>query len=385
MALSTLVHVEIGAGEADWLRKGNAGRLLRFMRSATILLIAAAMLAAVSCGTPGAPMPPSLQLPQPVGDLKASRKGDKVTLTWTVPSETTDRATVKRLGESRVCRSAGEAVMNECGTPVGTLPAAQAGPSKSTTFVDTLPRPLQEENPAMFALYSIETQNDRGRSAGLGKEVRVPLAPTLPPPELHAQVTPEGPLLLWTGQLHAHEAPEIGHFFRVYRRLEGTNTDTVLGEVRLRDQPDVAMPDRNFDWEKTYIYRLAVVSTVTRSNQVIAEVEGDDSPPLKVFVHDVFPPAVPGGLQAVYSGLEQQRFIDLTWAPNTESDLSGYNVYRYAGGSAPAKINSELVKTPAFRDASVVPGMTYYYSVSAVDLRRNESKRSEEAHESVPE
>jgi hypothetical protein len=39
---------------------------------------------------------------------------------------------------------------------------------------------------------------------------------------------------------------------------------------------------------------------------------------------------------------------------------------------------------PAFRDARVVSGNTYFYSVSAVDLRGNESGRSEVASESVP-
>ena len=190
---------------------------------------------------------------------------------------------------------------------------------------------------------------------------------------------------MWTGQLHGHEAPEIGHFFRVSRKAEGTSADVVLGEVRLRNQPDVAMPDRSFEWEKTYVYRLTVVTTVTRNNQVIAEVEGDDSPPLPVFVHDVFPPAVPGGLQAVYSGQEQQRFIDLTWAPDTESDLAGYNIYRHEEGAAPVKVNSEPVKTPAFRDKNVEAGHKYFYSVSAVDLRGNESERSGEASEAVPQ
>jgi hypothetical protein len=46
-------------------------------------------------------------------------------------------------------------------------------------------------------------------------------------------------------------------------------------------------------------------------------------------------------------------------------------------------LNSELVKTPAFRDSHVVSGKTYFYSVSAVDERANESARSEEASESV--
>lgn len=345
-----------------------------------------ALLGLVSCGSPGAPMPPSLYLPQPVSDLKAARKGDQVSLTWTVPRETTDKANLKRLGPTRVCRSVGEPVINECPQPIGVLQASQTPVSAKVAYSDALARQLQRENPTAFATYAVETVNDRGRSAGLSNQVRVTVAPTLAPPaDFRAQVTPDGPVLMWTGQLHEHESPDLGHFFRVYRRLEGTETDAVLGEVRLRNQPAVAMPDRNFEWEKTYLYRLTVVTTVTHGSEVVAEVEGDDSPPLKVLVHDSFPPAAPTGLQAVFSGLEQQRFIDLTWAPNTESDLAGYNVYRHVGGAAPGKANSELVKTPAFRDADVAAGTTSYYAVSAVDLRGNESGRSEEAHETVPQ
>jgi len=355
------------------------------MRPAQILLVAMVLLGLVSCGTPGAPMPPSLQLPQPVSDLKAVRKGDKVSLSWTAPHETTDKATLRRPGPTRVCRSVGEPVIDECPQPIGVLQASQTPAGKTVDFADTLPPHLQRENPTAFATFAVEAVNDRGRSAGFSNQVRVAVAPTLPPPaDFRAQVTPDGPVLRWTGQLHEHESPDLGHFFRVYRRVEGTEGETVLGEVRLHTQPEAILPDRSFEWEKTYLYRLTVVTTVTHGSAVVAEVEGDDSPPLKVVVHDSFPPAVPTGVQAVFSGLEQQRFVDLTWAPNTESDLAGYNVFRHVGGAAPVKVNAEPVKTPAFRDTDVAPGATYYYSVSAVDLRGNESGESEETHESVP-
>ncbi len=67
-----------------------------------------------------------------------------------------------------------------------------------------------------------------------------------------------------------------------------------------------------------------------------------------------------------------------------ESDLAGYNVFRHEEGAEPVKVNSELVKSPAFRDDKVVPGHRYLYSVSAVDLRRNESAHSAETSERVP-
>ena len=74
---------------------------------------------------------------------------------------------------------------------------------------------------------------------------------------------------------------------------------------------------------------------------------------LKVFAHDVFPPAVPAGLQAVFSGAGQAPFIDLIWAPVTDVDLDGYNVYRHEEGATPVKVNAERLKTPAYRDESV--------------------------------
>jgi fibronectin type 3 domain-containing protein len=98
----------------------------------------------------------------------------------------------------------------------------------------------------------------------------------------------------------------------------------------------------------------------------------------------VFPPAVPSGVQAVFSGPGQKLFIDLVWAPVADLDLDGYNVYRREEEMVAVKVNSALAKTPAYRDESVVSGKRYFYSVSAVDGRGNESARSEEAEESVP-
>jgi len=114
------------------------------------------------------------------------------------------------------------------------------------------------------------------------------------------------------------------------------------------------------------------------------QVEGDDTAPVRVVAHDVFPPSIPAGLQAVYSGEGQKPFIDLIWAPVANADLAGYNVYRSETNGRAIKLNAELVKSASYRDSAAAPGTTYIYSVSAVDVRGNESRRSEEASESVP-
>lgn len=348
-----------------------------------------------ACGAPGPPLPPSLKLPKPVIDLRATRKGDKVALTWTVPGKTTDLQNVRRLGSTRVCRSL-QVAINQCGAPVGEVPTSQLIPTSAgkkgsapspvqASYTDVLSTRLQKQNPTAMATYAVETLNENGRSAGLSNQVQVPLAPTLPPPnDVGVEVTADGVVLSWTGILHEHEAPELRHLYRVYRRLEGSDKDQVAGEVSLTTSDQATFADRSFEWQKSYDYRVTVVTLISRADQTPIEVEGDDSPPVHVFANDTFPPATPSGLQAVFSGVGQQPFIDLTWAPNTDADLAGYNVYRREQGAQPVKINTDLVKTPAFRDSNVESGKKYFYSVSALDLRGNESARSEEASESVP-
>ena len=146
----------------------------------------------------------------------------------------------------------------------------------------------------------------------------------------------------------------------------------------------MAFADTTIEWQMHYEYWITPV-TFWQNGGSKGEIEGEDSPVVSVFANDVFPPAVPTGLQAVSSGTAQQPFIDLTWTPSTEPDLAGYNVYRHVGSEAPVKINAELIKTPAFQDAHVQSGTKYFYSVSAVDLRANESAKSAETAETVPQ
>ncbi len=144
------------------------------------------------------------------------------------------------------------------------------------------------------------------------------------------------------------------------------------------------LTDSSFEWEKTYMYHAETVTVVAQDNKPELQVEGDDTPEVQVFTHDVFPPTVPSGLQAVSSGPGQKTFIDLVWAPVSDVDLDGYNVYRHEDGTPAVKVNDQPLKTPAYRDSSVASGKTYFYSVSAVDVRGNESAHSEETSEAVP-
>jgi hypothetical protein len=359
------------------------------MKRFTNLLALLAPLMFAGCATIGPPQPPSLELPKPPSDLRAVRKGDKVTLTWTIPRVTTDRQTVQTVGSTRICRGV-DAELTQCGTPVGSsvaLPPSPNSPGKkpASSYSDVLPGEALTDNSTGFASYAIEVLNTGGHGAGLSNQVRVPLARTLAPPQdFNAQVTDRGVILAWTNSTPAVPQPRLRYVYRVYRTLEGSQQKTLAGEVRVGDDRNFTLTDSGFEWEKTYDYFVEAVTVTTRENKADVQIEGEDSAAIKVFAHDVFPPAVPSGLQAVFSGPGQKPFIDLIWAPVADIDLDGYYVYRHEAGSALVKVNAETVKTPAYRDMNVVSGKNYFYSVSAVDARGNESSKSEEASERVP-
>jgi hypothetical protein len=356
-------------------------------------LALAALVWLTGCASIGPPMPPSLELPRPPADLRAARKGDKVTLTWTIPPRTMDRQRVRYLGKTRICRSL-DPTLTVCGRPVGeAVPPADfasrktaAGQKLTATYIDALPLDLRVRNIFGSATYAVEVSNADGRAAGLSNQVHVPLAETLlAPTDFSARVAGQGVVLTWTGTIMSPPSPNpIRRSYRVYRRAQSSQQQVLVGEREAGIEKDFSITDQSFEWQKTYYYRVTTFTVIAQPGKPEVSIEGDDTPEVKVFADDVFPPAVPSRLQAVFSGPGQQPFIDLIWAPVTDADLDGYNVYRHEEGTAQIKLNSEPVRIPGYRDVQVVSGKKYFYSVSAVDLRGNESARSDEASESAP-
>jgi hypothetical protein len=364
------------------------------MRMSRPLLILLGCIMSVTllsgCGTPGAPQLPSLQLARPVDDLTATRKGNKVQLDWTLPRKNTDRTLVKDIPESRVCRHVGTALMSDC-SAVDNLPnpkpeqrpKGESPPQVRMKYTDTLPAELGEQDPAGFVRYAVEIMNARDRSAGLSNQVLIPVAPTLTPPEhLIVKVEADGVLLSWTGPTLPAPPKGLTYRYRIERSPRGANAYIALADVD--SEAEGFYLDKTFAWETKYDYRITPV-TLVHSRGVNMSVEGDDSEPVATFTRDVYPPSDPTGLQAVFSSVGQAPFVDLTWAPNMESDLAGYNVFRAVDGSPFVKLNNQLVPVPSFRDETVVPGKRYTYAVSAVDVRGNESPQSSETTEAVPD
>jgi hypothetical protein len=115
----------------------------------TLALTGSVVFLLVGCATIGPPLPPSLDLPQPPSDLRATRKGNRVNLSWTIPTLTTDRQTIRSLGLTLICRETG--IENACETPVGevkspVVPEASSSSQKpQISYSDTLPKQLESD------------------------------------------------------------------------------------------------------------------------------------------------------------------------------------------------------------------------------------------------
>jgi hypothetical protein len=363
--------------------------ILQKTRPSVLVLVLAASL--LGCGVPGAPLPPSADIPRFVGDLKAIRKGDTVTLTWTTPTETSDGELIRKPGKMLVQRALRSGPNSELAfqtiSELPLQPTLKDDRAQQATTTDTLTS--LHSGVAGFAVYMVLAQGHNGKSFGLPNRVSVPLVPNLPPPQkLSAKPVPTGIMLAWEPYGPAPTAStQTQYAYKIMRRLQGANQPVLVTQLKA-DDPANSFTDTGIEWEKSYQYWIVPVTLWQEGNRK-GEIEGDDSPVVDVLAHDSFPPANPSGVEAVFSAAPQSAaapnsFIDITWTANTEPDLAGYNVYRHRENEQPLKINSELVKTPRFADPGVQPGMKYFYSVTAVDLRGNESGRSEETSETVP-
>jgi hypothetical protein len=377
-------------------------------------------LALAGCGTPGAPLPPSLKLPDPVTNLAATRTGDQVFLTWTTPRKNTDKLLIKGNIPVRVCRKEGSGAC----TPLRAL--LSFAPNSAGTFTETLSGVLSSGPPRSLT-YFVELMNGKGRSAGLSNAATV-LAGVAPAAVegLSAEVRKQGVVLHWADEPATADStattPSITIFARLRRTLltppasppanaktssqqgflapapepveQNLLVEPIPDDGKGRDRTRELIPDRVWDktirFGRTYEYRAQRVARVNLGNQTI-ELAGPLSDPVRVDAQDIFPPDVPSGLAAVATQANAGAIpsegpsIDLSWQPVTDADLAGYAIYRREGDERWQRMSSaQPVVGPGFHDAHVQAGHTYQYAVTAIDQGGRESARSPQTEETVP-
>lgn len=360
------------------------------LRSRLAIAALAATVVLCGCGLPGAPQPPSLNLPRKVADLTASRAGNQVALHWAMPSRNTDSTLIKGPVEVQICRRDDPA--GSCAF-TGTL---QLAPGANGTATQAMPVPLATGSPRAVT-YFVELKNSRGRSAGLSNGATV-LAGQAPPPVtgLTAEMARDGVVLRWNAATPATDAGET--MVRLQRTLV-TAAPRPVKEAPLAPPPEPAVQnllvpegvtargalDKSIRFGEVYEYRAQRIVSETVNGQTL-ELTSELSLPVRIHAENTFPPSVPAGLVAVATPGENgaAASIDLSWQPDSEP-VAGYVVYRRRNGQQWQRISPpQPVVGPAFRDQHVEPGQSYEYAVSAVGSNGLESARSAAAQESVP-
>lgn len=347
------------------------------------------------CASPGPPHPPSLHLPEPATGLTAERVGEAVHLSWTSPLTSTDGDHLKAPMTAVLCREVSP--RGEC-LPVQKF-SVVAGPSGVT---DQLPPDLASGSPRLL-LYRVELQNPSGRSAGPSDPVFA-AAGAAPPPvgPLQLSARRNAVLVRW------RPAPPTPAIMELKRTLVATAQGPVkpdaaspamrrggalrtpkppMGEVFLHGTAQAGsgtadgLLDPTVENADTYVYVAQRVMNVSLSGHAV-ELRGLPSPPASLAFRDILPPQAPTGLVAIPGeGFGAPLAIDLSWEPNAETDLLGYNVYRRTGAGEFRRLNIEPLPTSAYRDLKIEAGKTYTYRITAVDQRGNESGTGPEVHE----
>lgn len=299
------------------------------------------------CGYIGNPLPPALDIPSPVTDLRAVEYGNNILVEFTIPPLTTEGLPLKSV------RSV-ELFAGPSPTPFSA--DAWAESAKRYQVQTPGPGPASDEIPApewagRTILLGVRATGPKGKISGWSNFVPLSVGtPLATPAAPKAESTKDGVRLAWSGS---------GPRYRVFRAA-GTGQPQPIGES---EKPEYL--DASAQFGTHYSYYVEAIASASQWS-VMSE------PSAPITPADVFPPAIPAAVTAVASGTS----IELAWERNTESDFKGYNVYRSTDGGPFEKIASSIV-APVYSDTAVQPGRSYRYAISSVDLLGNESARSE--------
>lgn len=383
-------------------------------------LMIAGALVCVACGKKGPPLAPIAHIPAAVDKLAATRLGDDMYVSLTVPAKNIDGsipADIARIdvyGVTSIVPPSPNQIL-VAGTKVASVPVAKP-PLKgeepkptndpvqgsivsihdALTAADLLPKTLPtaptrlpapvapplspqaepEEAPLPQRYYLAFPFSERGRPGPPGTRASVPLDPLPPAPgDLRIMYTADTLTLRWDPvERPAPDAPpSMAISYNVYRREspdpldfpEPPRPSWAVGAPKAANLAPLAMPvytePTDFDHEICFVVR-----TVRGGGPTAVESVPSGPMPACVMPVDTFPPAPPKSLSAVPA----EGAISLIWEPNSEPDLDGYLVLRGEAGSATLQpLTATPIAETQFTDRTVKSGVRYVYAVVAVDNR----------------
>lgn len=168
-------------------------------------------------------------------------------------------------------------------------------------------------------------------------------------------------------------------FYDVLRSTDDVNYTVVAKVYQDTTQVDFMYhTDQGLNASTEYYYRVAQDGTVTTQvynfNQYPTCASWPCQPSeLRTPVMKTFPPSAPKGLDTAAGS----NSVTLSWLPNPEPNLAGYNVYVANASKGPfSKANGAFVTGTSFTVSNLVYFRDYFFEVSAVDATGAEGLRS---------
>jgi hypothetical protein len=300
---------------------------------------------AAGCGYIGEPLPPALNIPSRVTDLRAMEYGDNIIVQFTVPPLTTEGLTIKDLREVELRAGVGgnPFSLDAWAAAAQRFDVPAAGPGALTRQIPA------REWAGKDVVLAVRAIGPKGKASEWSNLVVLPVAqPLARPTSLRAANVERGVALSWQGS---------GPRYRVFR-ITGDQPAEKLSDT---ERPEFL--DETTAYGTAYKYFVqAIADELTQSE--VSEI-------FPITPTDIFPPAVPGAVTAE-PGVGT---IELVWDRNAEPDFKGYNIYRSVEDGPFEKI-APLIEAPAYSDRQVQAGKRYRYAITALDQIGNESERS---------
>ena len=367
-------------------------------RLAFAFCVLACALAIVGCAAPGDPTARHPLVPIAVTDFAVHQFGNAFSLSFTLPTRSTDHETLAEHPAIEIYR----ADLPPGGIPVKqtkwrlayTIPSSQVDQYLKGAHFE-FRDPLTSEDFARVtgssAAYKIRSRAVRASASADSNIVTARIYPAPEAPsDVHIDVTEMALTIHWTAATPPTGTSSVT--YRIYRGApEGGETIAPknISQAKLKSPPelqgsasDTEYRDVHFQFGTPYVYTVRSVAQFGSDS-----VESADSAPVFMTPRDIFPPATPTGLElaVIPASPRTPAYVDLSWGIGTDEDLAGYFVYRSEREDTPGtRIDPEILPSPAFRDISVEPGKRYYYRVSALDRAGNESPISSAVAADIP-
>jgi hypothetical protein len=320
----------------------------------TFAALSLALLAVAGCGKKANPVPKGLPVPTSISDLRGDVKDGVLFLSFTIPTKNRDGTDVKNLAGFRIMKSCGA-----CGGAFALWKDIRLSDKQGYTIRDhrlyTYDNDLEADVAYGYRVYPYTIKDVRLDGSNVFSVTW--LKPPAKPANLSANEEDSKIVLSW------ETTDELS--YNVYR------WENAMYPLFPRNPAPLAasqFTDEGLQNGKTYKYEVRAVKMEETTpfegeSAVISATPRKTTPPE--------PPAAPH-LEKKDGG------VLLSWAPNTESDLAGYNVYRLVAGKT-EKINTATLREPRFLDENPGAELRYVsYYVTAVDQSGNESGPSRE-------